>query len=86
MYKDWRRVKFAYCVCLLQECHAFLQVFMRMGLCKVNTSDQGTEFNNNLNRELMQLLQIDLPLTAAYHPQACVHVDINTFSPCLHIL
>ena len=85
MCKDWARVKFTNCVCLLQECHAFLQVFMGMGLCKVITSDQGTEFKNNLNRELMQVLQIDDRLTMAYHPQACAHVDINTLAPSLHV-
>ena len=75
MDKDWTYYK-----------SAFLQVLIRMGLCKVITSDQGTEFNNNLNRELMQLLKIDHRLTTAYHPQACVHIDINTFAPCLHVL
>ena len=49
---------------------------MRMGLPKVVTSDQGTEFNNKLDRELMKLLNIE----HAYHPQviyiylACIHL------------
>ena len=32
---------------------------MKMGLCRVVTSDQGKEFNNHLNAELMKLLDID---------------------------
>lgn len=42
---------------------------MRMGLCKVITSDQGKEFNNELNKELMKRLNIDHRLTTPYHPQ-----------------
>ena len=42
---------------------------MRMGICSVITSDQGSEFNNSLNRELMALLKIDYRLTTPYHPQ-----------------
>ena len=42
---------------------------MRMGLPKVITSDQGTEFNNKLDRELMKLLNIEHHLTTPYHPQ-----------------
>ena len=36
-----------------------MQQFMRMGIPKVVTSDQGTEFNNQLNEEFMRLLNID---------------------------
>ena len=42
---------------------------MRMGLCKVVTSDHGKEFNNNLNKELIKKLGIDHRLTMPYHPQ-----------------
>lgn len=42
---------------------------MRMGIPKVITSDQGTEFNNQLNDELMRLLNIDHRLSTPYHPQ-----------------
>ena len=42
---------------------------MRMGIPKVITSDQGREFNNKLNGELMERLQIDHRLTTPYHPQ-----------------
>ncbi len=44
---------------------------MKMGLCRVVTSDQGKEFNNKLNSELMRLLNIDHRLTTPYHPQIC---------------
>ena len=33
------------------------------------TSDQGSEFNNNLDKKLMKLLKIDHRLTTPYHPQ-----------------
>ena len=42
---------------------------MRMGIPKVVTSDQGTEFNNQLNDEFMNLLSIDHRLSTPYHPQ-----------------
>lgn len=43
---------------------------MRMGMPHVLTSDQGTEFNNEVNKELTGLMGIDHRLTTAYHPQA----------------
>ena len=55
---------------------------MTMGLPKVITSDQGTEFNNKLDRELMKFLNIEHRLTTPYHPQviinilACIHICI----------
>ena len=33
------------------------------------TSDQGKEFNNDLNKQLMTKLGIDHLLTTSYHPQ-----------------
>ena len=45
---------------------------MKMGLCRVVTSDQGKEFNNHLNAELIKLLDIDHRLTKPYHPQVRV--------------
>ena len=42
---------------------------MRMGIPRVLTSDQGSEFNNKLNDEFMKLLQINHRLTTPYHPQ-----------------
>ena len=34
------------------------------------TTDEGTEFRNSLNTELMKVFRIDHRLTTAYHPQA----------------
>ena len=45
---------------------------MRMGIPRVLTSDQGSEFNNAINRELTTLLQIKHRLTTAYHPQVTI--------------
>ena len=45
-------------------------MFMRMGIPRVLTSDQGKEFNNEVNLELTGLMEIDHRLTTAYHPQA----------------
>ena len=41
-----------------------------MGLPSVITTDQGKEFNNTLNSELMKALNIEHRLTTPYHPQA----------------
>ena len=41
-----------------------------MGLPSVITTDQGTEFRNQVNREIMQIFGVDHRLTTAYHPQA----------------
>ena len=41
-----------------------------MGIPHVITSDQGSEFNNEVNAELMRSMEIDHRLTTAYHPQA----------------
>ena len=45
---------------------------MRMGIPKILTTDQGREFKNALNDELMKSLNIKHLLTTAYHPQ--VHI------------
>uniref|UniRef100_A0A1X7TKA8 Integrase catalytic domain-containing protein n=1 Tax=Amphimedon queenslandica TaxID=400682 RepID=A0A1X7TKA8_AMPQE len=50
--------------------NSLFKIFMRMGLPHVVTSDQGGEFVNNLNNELMKCLRIRHHLTIAYHPQA----------------
>jgi len=42
---------------------------MQFGIPKVVTSDQGSEFNNNMDKKLMKLLNIDHRLTSPYHPQ-----------------
>ena len=43
------------------SCDTFiiLQIFMRFGLPKVLTSDQGSEFNNSLDTMLMEMPGID---------------------------
>lgn len=41
-----------------------------MGIPAVITTDQGKEFKNKLNDELMKTFNIDHRLTTAYHPQA----------------
>ena len=45
---------------------------MRMGIPKILTTDQGREFKNALNDELMKSLNIKHLLTTAYNPQ--VHI------------
>ena len=42
---------------------------MRMGLPHVILSDNGKEFNNNLDKSLATLLGIQRRLTTPYHPQ-----------------
>ncbi len=42
---------------------------MVFGIPSVITSDQGGEFRNGLDYELMTLLGIDHRLTTPYHPQ-----------------
>ena len=42
---------------------------MKMGLPAVITTDQGSEFKNQLNDEMMKILNIRHHLITAYHPQ-----------------
>ena len=42
---------------------------MKMGLPAVITTDQGSEFKNQLNDEMMKILNIKHHLITAYHPQ-----------------
>ena len=37
---------------------SFFQIFMRMGIPRVTTTDNGTEFKNELDKELMKLLGV----------------------------
>ena len=54
---------------------------MRMGLPRVITSDQGREFNNHLNKQLMTTLNIKHRLTTAYHPQVGLYKwGLNCFA------
>ena len=41
-----------------------------MGLPSVMTTDQGKEFRNHINEELMKVFGLQHRLTTAYHPQA----------------
>ncbi len=42
---------------------------MRMGLPKLLTTDQGKEFKNKLDKEMMSLLGVKRHLVTPYHPQ-----------------
>ena len=42
---------------------------MMIGLPRVITSDQGSEFNNALDSRLMEMMGIEHRLTTPYHPQ-----------------
>ena len=42
---------------------------MRMGLPKLLTTDQGSEFRNHLDKEVMSLLGIKRHFVTPYHPQ-----------------
>lgn len=55
---------------------------MRMGIPKVLTTDQGSEFKNRLNEDIMQLLKIRHHLTTAYHPQV-QHIILIASLPCM---
>ena len=70
-----------------QTCEfSILQLFMRMGIPKVITSDQGSEFNNKLNGELMERLQINHRLTTPYHPQVsqCYTIHLRFYTMYLY--
>ena len=54
-------------------------LFMHFGLPRVITSDQGSEFNNELNSELSQLLGIDNRLATPYHPQV-IYLFVHVFN------
>ena len=57
---------------------------MRMGLPRVMLSDNGREFNNELDTTLSSLLGINRRLTTPYHPQVqyiscmcvCAHAHV----------
>ena len=50
---------------------------MTFGLPRVITSDQGGEFNNDLDSELMKLMGIDHRLTTPYHPQVRWYITVH---------
>eukprot|EP00731_Ephydatia_muelleri_P007928 Em0004g266a len=48
---------------------SLLKSFMRMGLPKLLTTDQGKEFRNNLDKQMTELLGVKRQFTTPYHPQ-----------------
>ena len=74
---------------MLFVCHHSFYDFLQYTLCvflsalyangiipKVITTDQGGEFNNDLNTELMNKLNIKHQLTTPYHPQVSMECFI----------
>ena len=52
---------------------------MRMGIPRLLTSDNGSEFKNELDKKLMELLGIKHIFTTPYHPQvkAAIVLDVK---------
>jgi len=48
--------------------YSYLTVIYAVWIAKVITSDQGSEFNNHLDKKLMKMMKIDHHLTTPYHP------------------
>ena len=48
---------------------------MRMGLPQLLTTDQGTEFKNEIDKQMMKLLGIKRIFTTPYHPQVSLRYD-----------
>jgi len=48
---------------------------MRMGLPRLLTTDQGTEFKNAIDKQMMKLLGIKRIFTTPYHPQVGLRYD-----------
>ena len=57
-------------------------MFMRMGLPHVILSDNGTEFNDQLDQIVASLLGVKRRLTTPYHPQVTI-IILRIF--CHHI-
>lgn len=53
---------------------------MQFGLPHIITTDQGSEFNNKLDKKLMKMLGIDHRFTTPYHPQ--VNLDLVYIFSC----
>ena len=61
----------------------FKQIFIRMGLPEILTTDNGTKFKNQLNAEMAKRLNIKHNSITPYHPQACMHLySIVSFLSC----
>ena len=58
-----------------------MQIFMRMGLPSILTTDNGSEFKNKLNDAMMKQLGIRHCLITPYHPQVC---NVNEISSIIH--
>ena len=48
---------------------------MRMGLPRLLTTDQGSEFKNEIDKQMMKLLGIKRIFTTPYHPQVSLKYD-----------
>ena len=51
------------------------KVFLEYGCCKVLITDQGSEFNNETNRRLKELMNVRHNVTSPYHPQSNGQVE-----------
>lgn len=47
-----------------------MQLFFTMGLPVVITTDQGKEFHNQFDKQMMQAFGVTYRMTTPYHPQA----------------
>eukprot|EP00731_Ephydatia_muelleri_P005131 Em0002g1307a len=56
---------------------SLLKIFMRMGLPKLLTTDQGKEFKNNLDKKMTELLGIKRQFTTPNHPQNMIVKFVN---------
>ena len=54
-----------------------------MGMPSVMTTDQDTEFHNDLNKELMQVFGIKHHFTTAFHPPADI-AHVYTIHEYIH--
>ena len=54
---------------------------MRMGITKILTSDNGSEFKNELDAQLAMSLGIKMIFTTPYHPQVSLYLDSCTGIP-----
>ena len=45
---------------------------MQFGIPKAITTDQGTEFNNALDKKMMKQLNVNHRMTTPYHPQVII--------------
>ena len=56
---------------------------MRMGLPRILTSDQGGEFRNEIDKNIMKLLGIKHHFITPYHPQVPIIYMIQLPYNCL---